>query len=50
MTSKLHFLAEAHQTVQSDIAVTKRATEKTTTDVSKAQEEKLNQVSQYEGH
>lgn len=39
----LRFLTEAHQTVQADIALTRRATEKTTVDVAKAEEDKLNQ-------
>ena len=43
-TARLRYLSEAHQTVRGDIALTKRATEKTTTDVSKAQDEKLHQV------
>ena len=43
--SRLRFLAEAHRTVQDDIALTRRATEKTTADVAKAEEDKLNQVS-----
>ena len=42
-TARLRYLSEAHQTVCGDIALTKRATEKTTTDVSKAQDEKLHQ-------
>ena len=41
--ARLHYLSEAHQTVHGDIALSKRATEKTTTDVSKAQDEKLHQ-------
>ena len=47
MTARLQFLSEAHQTVRDDIALTKRATEKARTDVTKAQEEKLNQVCMY---
>jgi len=42
-TAQLRYLSEAHQAVRGDIALTKRATEKTTTDVSKAHE-KLHQV------
>lgn len=44
VTAHLRFISEAHQTVKDDIALTRRATEKTTTDVTKAQEDKLNQV------
>ena len=44
MTARLRFISEAHQTVKDDIALTCRATEKTTTDVAKAEEDKLNQV------
>ena len=44
VASRLRFISEAHQTVQNDIALTRRATEKTQTDITKAQEEKLNQV------
>ena len=44
VTARMRYLSEAHETVQGDIALTKRATEKTATDVSKAQEEKLQQV------
>lgn len=47
VTARLQFLSEAHQTVKDDIALTKRATEKARTDVTKAQEEKLNQVCMY---
>ncbi|CAI8056769.1 Coiled-coil domain-containing protein 40 [Geodia barretti] len=43
VTGRLRFLTEAHQTVQGDIALTRRATEKTTSDVAKAEEDKLNQ-------
>ena len=43
-TARLCYLSEAHQIVHGDIALTKRTTEKTTTDVSKAQDEKLHQV------
>ena len=42
VTARMRYLSEAHET--GDIALTKRATEKTATDVSKAQEEKLQQV------
>ena len=41
---RLKYLEEAHTTVQQDIALTVRATEKTVSDVSKAQEDKLKQV------
>ena len=44
VTARMRYLTEAHETVQGDIALTKRATEKTATEVSKAQEEKLQQV------
>lgn len=42
--AKLHYLDEAYQTVQNDIALTKRAVEKTDVNVQKAQYEKLQQV------
>ena len=42
--ARLRYLDEAKNTVKNDIALTKRATEKTTTDVSKAQQDKLKQV------
>ena len=45
MTSRLKFLSEAHQTVRDDIALTRRATEKTSADMTRAEEDKLNQVS-----
>ncbi|KAL5473502.1 hypothetical protein EMCRGX_G027992 [Ephydatia muelleri] len=41
--AKLHYLDEAYQTVQNDIALTKRAVEKTDVNVQKAQYEKLQQ-------
>ena len=44
MSARLRFISEAHQTVRDDIALTRRATEKTSTDVTKAEEDKLNQV------
>lgn len=44
VTARLRYLGEAHQTVKGDIALTKRATEKASVDVTKAQEEKLQQV------
>ena len=44
VTARVRFLSDAHQTVRDDIALTRRATEKTTTDVAKAEEDKLNQV------
>lgn len=43
VAARLRYITEAHQTVKDDIALTKRATEKTTTDVSKAEREKLKQ-------
>ena len=43
--ARLRYITEAHQTVKDDIALTKRATEKTTSDVSRAEREKLKQVS-----
>lgn len=43
--ARLRYITEAHQTVKDDISLTKRATEKTTTDVSRAEGEKLKQVS-----
>ena len=42
--ARLQYLSNAQHTMQQDIALTKRATEKTTVDVSKAQESKLEQV------
>ena len=42
--ARLQYLSNAQHTMQQDIALTKRATEKTTIDVSKAQESKLEQV------
>ena len=42
--SRLRYLTEAHDTVQQDIALTMRATEKAVSDVSIAQEDKLQQV------
>lgn len=45
--ARLRYLDEAKNTVKNDIALTKRATEKTTTDVSKAQQDKLKQVQKY---
>ncbi len=49
VTARLRYLSEAHGTVRNDIALTKRASEKATTDVSRAQDEKLKQVSEREG-
>ncbi len=43
-TAGLRYINDAHQTVKGDIALTKRAAEKTTTDVSKAEVDKLKQV------
>ena len=42
--ARLQYLSNAQHTMQQDIALTKRATEKTAIDVSKAQESKLEQV------
>ena len=47
LRTKLRYLTDAHSTVQTDIAVTKRATEKATVDVTKAQDEKQKQVCTY---
>ena len=47
LRTKLRYLTDAHSTVQTDIAVTKRATEKATVDVTKAQDEKQKQVRMY---
>ena len=41
---RLNYLNEAHSTVQQDIALTVRATEKAVADVDKAQQDKLKQV------
>ena len=41
---RLNYLSDAHKTVQQDIALTVRATEKTISDMSKAQDDKLKQV------
>lgn len=46
VTARLHYMSEAKNTVKDDIALTKRATEKTATDVGRAQEEKQKQVCQ----
>ena len=43
--ARLRYIGEAHQTVKDDIALTKRATEKTTSDVSTAERLKLQQAS-----
>lgn len=45
--ARLHYITAAHDTVKNDIALTKRATEKTTTDLSRAASEKLKQASTY---
>ena len=45
VTSRLKFLSEAHQTVRDDIALTRRTTEKTSADMTRAEEDKLNQAS-----
>ena len=47
VTARLRFISEAQQTVRDDIALTRRATEKTVTDVTKAEEDKLQQVYMY---
>ena len=44
VTARLHYMSEAKDTVEDDIALTKRATEKTAVDVTRAQEEKQKQV------
>ncbi len=41
----MRYLDEAHSTIKDDIALTKRVTEKATLDVTKAQRDKLQQVS-----
>lgn len=41
---RLQYLSDAHKTVQEDIALTVRATEKTMSDMSKAQDDKVKQV------
>ena len=46
VTARLHYMKEAKNTVKDDIALTKRATEKTAADVGRAQEEKQKQVCQ----
>ena len=42
--ARLRYISEAHETVKKDIALTKRAAEKTTIDVTRAQDIKLKQV------
>lgn len=44
VTARLNYMSEAKDTVKDDIALTKRATEKTAVDVNRAQEEKQKQV------
>lgn len=44
VTARLHYMNEAKNTVKDDIALTKRATEKTAADVGRAQEEKQKQA------
>ena len=44
VTARLHYMSEAKDMVKDDIALTKRATEKTAVDVTRAQEEKQKQV------
>ena len=46
VTARLHYMKEAKNTVKDDIALTKRATEKTAADVGRAQEKKQKQVCQ----
>ena len=41
---RLHYINEAHQTVKDDISLTKRATEKTHADLSRAEKGKLDQA------
>lgn len=48
MSSRLKFLSDAHETVQKDIALTQRVTEKTAVDVAKAEENKLDQVTNFQ--
>ena len=43
-TARMRYLNEGHATIKKDIALTKRATEKATSDVSQAQKDKLKQV------
>ena len=42
--ARLHYITAAHDAIKNDIALTKRATEKTTVDLSNAAREKLQQV------
>lgn len=42
--ARLHYITAAHETVQNDIALTKRAAEKTTWDLTRAARDKLQQV------
>ena len=42
--ARLHYITGAFETVKNDIALTKRATEKTTADLTRAEREKLQQV------
>ena len=42
--AKLKYLSDAHETLRTDIAVTKRAAEKTDVDMIEAQTEKKEQV------
>lgn len=44
MTARLRYLSEAHDTMRKDIALTRRAAEKTTSDIGHAQTSKLKQV------
>lgn len=44
VTARLHYMTEAKDNVKDDIALTKRATEKTAADVTRAQEDKQKQV------
>lgn len=44
VTARLRYMSEAKTTVKDDIALTKRVTEKTAADVSRAQEDKQKQV------
>ena len=45
--AKLKYLSDAHQTLKTDIAVTKRAADKTDVDMMAAQTEKREQVCRY---
>lgn len=44
LASKLQYLKEAHRTLKTDIAISKRAAEKGTSDISIAQDDMLRKV------